>query len=52
MQSIQDILDSDGMIKTITGWLERFPIISVEDGLSENDWEYCRNFARQFAARH
>jgi len=35
-----DILDSDGMIKTITGWLERFPIISVEDGLSENDWEY------------
>ena len=35
-----DILDSDGMIKTITGWLERFPIISVEDGLSEDDWEY------------
>jgi enolase len=35
-----DILDSDGMIKTITGWLERFPIVSVEDGLSEDDWEY------------
>src|SRR6185369_9677261 len=35
-----DILDSDGMIKTITNWLERFPIISVEDGLSEDDWEY------------
>ncbi len=33
-------LDSDGMIKTITGWLERFPIVSVEDGLSEDDWEY------------
>jgi enolase len=35
-----EILDSDGMIKTITGWLERFPILSVEDGLSEDDWEY------------
>ena len=35
-----DILDSDGMIKNIAGWLERFPIISVEDGLSEDDWEH------------
>ena len=35
-----DILDSEGMIKTIAGWLERFPIISVEDGLSEDDWDY------------
>jgi enolase len=35
-----EVLDSDGMIKTITGWLERFPIISVEDGLSEDDWEH------------
>jgi enolase len=26
------------MIDTIAGWLDRYPIISVEDGLSEDDW--------------
>ncbi|MGH9544910.1 MAG: phosphopyruvate hydratase [Terriglobales bacterium] len=34
-----ELLDSSGMIDTITRWLERFPIISVEDGLAEDDWE-------------
>jgi enolase len=33
------ILDSSGMIETIAAWLERFPILSVEDGLAEDDWE-------------
>jgi enolase len=27
------------MIKLYTSWLDRFPIVSIEDGLSENDWE-------------
>ena len=31
-------LDAAGMIETISGWLDRFPIVSVEDGLSEDDW--------------
>jgi enolase len=26
------------MIETIAGWIDRFPIVSVEDGLAENDW--------------
>jgi len=34
------ILDSDAMIKTIAGWLDRFPVVSVEDGLSEDDWNH------------
>jgi enolase len=34
-----DVLDSCGMIETISDWLKRFPIISVEDGLAEDDWE-------------
>jgi enolase len=34
-----ELLDSDGMIETIRKWILRFPIISVEDGLAENDWE-------------
>ncbi|MBX3053986.1 MAG: phosphopyruvate hydratase [Caldilineaceae bacterium] len=31
-------LDSAGMIRHLTGWLERYPIVSVEDGLAEEDW--------------
>jgi enolase len=33
------VVDSAGMTATITRWLRRFPIISVEDGLAEDDWE-------------
>jgi enolase len=32
-------LDASGMIETIAGWLECYPIVSVEDGLSEEDWD-------------
>ena len=34
------ILDSLEMIKVLANWVERFPIISVEDGLAEDDWQY------------
>ena len=26
------------MIETLSGWVERYPIVSIEDGLSEDDW--------------
>jgi enolase len=32
-------LRGDGMIGYVSAWLDRYPIVSVEDGLSENDWE-------------
>jgi enolase len=32
-------LDSDGMIGFYSGLMEKFPLISIEDGLDENDWE-------------
>jgi enolase len=32
-------LDSDAMISKLTGWVRRYPIISVEDGLAEDDWD-------------
>jgi enolase len=31
-------LDSHEMIAQIRAWVERYPIISVEDGLAEEDW--------------
>jgi enolase len=31
-------LDSAGMIRHLLGWLEHYPIVSLEDGLAEEDW--------------
>jgi enolase len=34
------VLDSAGMIGRLVRWVERYPIVSVEDGLAEDDWEW------------
>jgi enolase len=39
-------LDSSGMVKLLMDWLARYPIISVEDGLSEEDWDGWQAFYR------
>jgi len=46
-----ETLDSSGMIETIASWLERFPIISVEDGLAEDDWEHWPKLRETIAGR-
>jgi enolase len=33
------ILTSADMVKHWAGWVEKFPIASIEDGLAEDDWE-------------
>lgn len=33
-------LTSEGMIDVLAGWVDRFPIVSVEDGLAEDDWAH------------
>ena len=33
-------LTSKEMVATLAGWLDRYPIVSVEDGLAEDDWAY------------
>ncbi len=32
-------LSSDKMIKFYEGWIRQYPIISIEDGMSEKDWK-------------
>jgi enolase len=32
-------VDSDGMIEILAGWVEKYPICSIEDGLAEDDWD-------------
>jgi enolase len=33
-------LDSRGMIGVLTEWCGRYPIVSLEDGLAEDDWDH------------
>jgi enolase len=47
----EEILDSAGMIQTIARWLDHYPILSVEDGLAEDDWENWPNLRRAIAGR-
>src|SRR5690606_22115882 len=39
-------LDSQGMIARIESWVGSYPIISVEDGLAEDDWTYWPQLKR------
>jgi enolase len=32
-------VDSAGMVELLTGWVEKYPICSIEDGCSEDDWD-------------
>jgi enolase len=31
-------LTSEQMVELLAGWVERYPILSIEDGLAEDDW--------------
>lgn len=31
-------LDANGMVELLSTWIQRYPIISIEDGLAEDDW--------------
>jgi enolase len=47
----EDALDGEGMVEVISGWLERHPITSVEDGLAEEDWEHWPGLRRRLEGR-
>ena len=34
-----NVLSSDQMVDLYSEWLDAYPILSIEDGLGENDWE-------------
>jgi enolase len=44
-------LDSGGMIDLLAGWLSRYPIVSVEDPLAEDDEAGLVEFTRRFGER-
>jgi enolase len=46
-----EVLGSAEMIQTISQWIDRYPILSVEDSLAEDDWENWPKLRRTIAGR-
>ena len=44
-------IDSDAMIEMLGGWLDRYPICSIEDPLAEDDLEGMRRFTAAYGMR-
>jgi enolase len=44
-------LDSAAMIARLGEWVERYPIVSVEDGLAEDDWAHWPALRERLAGR-
>ena len=44
-------LSSDEMIQYWTDWVNKYPIISIEDGLAESDWDGWRKITEQLGRR-
>ena len=44
-------LDSAGMVSYLAGLVGRFPIVSIEDGMAEDDWEGWKALTEALGAR-
>jgi len=44
-------LDSAGFGEFLAGWAERYPIISIEDGMAESDWEGWRSLTERLGKK-
>ncbi len=45
------LLDTAGMIELFERWIQRFPIVSIEDGLAEDDWDGFAAMTRRLGDR-
>ena len=44
-------LDAEGMVRLLAGWVERYPIVSIEDGMAEDDWAGWRMLTEALGRR-
>jgi enolase len=44
-------LDSSGMVSLYRDWTERYPIVSIEDGLAEDDWAGWKTLTTELGDR-
>ncbi len=46
-----ETLDSDGMVDYLANLCQRFPIVSIEDGMAEDDWDGWRALTESLGKR-
>lgn len=44
-------LDSAGMVSLLQQWTQLYPLVSIEDGLAEDDWSHWPELRRRLAGR-
>lgn len=44
-------MDSDGMVRFYEKWVDKYPILSIEDGLAEDDWEGWKTLTDRLGKR-
>jgi len=44
-------LDADGMIDLLDAWVSKYPILSIEDGLAEGDWDGWKRLTERLGDR-
>ena len=42
---------ADKMIRVLDSWVKHYPILSIEDGLAEDDWENWKSLTRRLGKR-
>ena len=45
------VLDSAGMVAYLADLAARYPIVSIEDGLAEDDWDGWKHFTSQYGSK-
>jgi enolase len=45
------VMSADEMIKFYGEWVKKYPIVSIEDGLAEDDWEGWANLTKALGSR-
>ncbi len=51
LEAEDKVLDTDGMIDYWEEWVTKYPILSIEDGLAEDDWDGWAKLTRRIGDR-
>jgi enolase len=50
-KSTKEEFSSGDLVKLYASWLDKYPLVSIEDGLDENDWEGWKLLTDQLGSR-
>lgn len=51
LEGEQRELEASGMVELLADWVNRYPIVSIEDGLAEEDWDGWRLLTQRLGDR-